>query len=545
MRTQQGPGSAESTSAGALSRRDVMKLSAAGLGVVAVTGRAPGVFAARQDEEGVRGGTLRVGALGEPPTLDEHQTTANLVADVTYPMYETLFAYNANYEPVPHLVDEYTASDDGLIHTMKLREGVPFHNGDIMTAADVHASITRWSQISGLGKNLFEHVDELVEVDDLTVEFRLSSPFGPLLTALANNTQGCTIHPKAIMETGIDPLASDDQFIGTGPYMLSERQADAYIRMTRFEDYAGRDEPTDGYAGAKHAYPDMIEFIPVPDEAARVAGLQAGDYETAMEISNDQYEVLSTSPGIVSEINPPAYEDVFFLNWRSPIMGNLAIREAFRAALDHEAIMTAARGGGDFVRLDPGWMMAETPWHSTAGAELYNVNDPELAAQKLEEGGYDGTPIRFLSTQEYPYFYSASVIAQQQLEAAGFVIDLQVIDWATVIERRGKEDDWDVFVTFHGQVTDPSQLTLVGQMGTYPGWWDSEESQALADQLLGEINFDARYAVWEQIQEKIYTEIPAVKIGDASLASYYSERLGGWTPIIQRGIPYWNLWLND
>jgi peptide/nickel transport system substrate-binding protein len=460
-------------------------------------------------------------------------------------MYETLFAYNANYEPVPFLVEEYTASDDALTHTLKLREGVLFHNGDPMTAADVHASIMRWSQISGLGKNLFEHVSELVEVDDLTVEFRLTDPFGPLLTALANNTQGCTIHPKAIMETGTEPLASDDQFIGTGPYMLSERQADAYLRLARFEDYATHPDPTDGYAGARHAYADMIEFIPVPDEAARVAGLQAGDYEIAMEISNDQYEILSTTPGIVAEINPPAYEDCFFLNWRSPLMGNLALREAFRAALDHEAIMTAARGGGDFVRLDPGWMMQETPWHSTAGEELYNVNDPDLAKQKLEEAGYDGTPIRFLSTQEYPYFYSASVIAQQQLEAVGFVIDLQVIDWATVIERRGKEDEWDVFVTFHGQVTDPSQLTLVGQMATYPGWWDSEESLALADQLLGETDFDARYAVWEQIQEKIYTEIPAVKLGDASLASYYSERIGGWTPLIQRGVPYWNLWLND
>ena len=531
-----------------LTRRDVMQRSAAiGLGLAAtgMIGSAPAAFARQDAAEGTAGGTLRVGSLGEPPTLDEHQTTANLVADVVYPMYETLFAYNSAYEPVPFLVEEYTASDDGLTHTMVLRENVPFHNGEIMTAADVHASITRWSQISGLGENLFEHVDELVEVDERTIEFRLNSTFGPLLVALANNTQGCTIHPKAIMETGTEPLTSDDQFIGTGPYMLSERQADAYIRLTRFEDYATHPDPTDGYAGAKHAWADMIEFIPVPDEAARTAGLQSGDYEVAMEISNDQYETLSNSPGIVAEINPPAYEDVFFLNWRSPIMGNLAIREAFRAALDHEAIMTAARGGGDFTRLDPGWMMAETPWHSTAGEELYNVNDPELAKQKLEEGGYDGTPIRFLSTQEYPFFYAASVIAQQQLEAVGFVIDLQVIDWATVIERRGKEDDWDVFVTFHGQVTDPSQLTLVGQMGTYPGWWDSEESLALADQLLGESDFDARFAVWEQIQEKIYTEIPAVKIGDASLASYYSERIGGWTPIIQRGVPYWNLWLND
>ena len=539
-----------SSKRGTMTRRDVVQRSAAGgLGLAAagMLGRVPGATAAtRQDAaEGTRGGTLRVGTLGEPPTLDEHQTTANLVADVTYPMYETLFAYNANYEPVPFLVEEYTASDDALTHTMKLREGVLFHNGETMTAADVHASVMRWSEISGLGGNLFERVNEFVEVDEMTVEFRLSEPFGPLLTALANNTQGCTIHPRAIMETGIEPLSTDDQFIGTGPYMLSERQADAYIRLARFEDYATHPDPTDGYAGAKHAWADMIEFIPVPDEASRVAGLQAGDYEVTQEISNDQYEVLSTSPGIIAEINPPAYEDVFFLNWRSPLMSNLALREAFRAALNHEEIMTAARGGGDFVRLDPGWMMQETPWHTTAGEELYNVNDPDLARQKLEEAGYDGTPVRFMSTQEYPFFYSASVIAQQQLEAVGFVIDLQVIDWATVIERRSQEDEWDVFVTYHGQVTDPSQLTLVGQMSVYPGWWDSEESLGLADQLLGESDFDARYAVWEQIQEKIYTEIPAVKIGDASLASYYSERIGGWTPLIQRGVQYWNLWLND
>lgn len=511
-----------------------------------VLGTAPSTIASRADSaDGVVGGTLRIGSVGEPSTLDEHQTTANLVAEITYPMYETLFAYNANYEPIPFLVDEYTVTDDGLTHTLKLRDGVVFHNGEPMTAADVHASVSRWSQISGVGKNLFSRVDEFVEVDEMTVEFRLTSPFGPFLTALANNTQACTIHPAGIMELGIEPLTLDEQFVGTGPYMLAGRQADAYIRLDRFPEYAAHPDPTDGYAGAKHAWVDRIEFIPVPDEAARVAGLQAGDYEIAMEVSNDQYELLSNSPGIVAELNQPAFEDVFFLNWRSPIMGNLAIRQAFQAALDHEAIMTAARGGGDFTRLDPGWMMQETPWHSTAGEEHYNVNNPDLARQKLEEGGYDGTPIRFMTTQEYPYFFSASAIAQQQLEAVGFAVDLQVLDWATVLERRGQEDQWDVFVTFHGQSTDPSQLTLVGQMGTYPGWWDSEESLELADQLMGESDLDARYAIWEQIQEKIYTEIPAVKIGDAALASYYSEKIGGWVQQIERSVPYWNLWIKN
>ncbi len=533
---------------GKITRRNVVQGSAAlgaGLATAGVLGRTPGAFAARQDEEGVRGGTLRVGTLGEPATLDEH-TTTTFTAELMYPVYETLFTYDAEYNVVPELVDTHTVSDDGLTHTMTLRQGITFHNGEPMTAADVHASVTRWASISGVGKNLFDAVDEFVEVDDHTVEFRLNRPYGTILVALSHNTQACTIHPKSIMDAaGETPFTDDSMVVGTGPYKFLERQADAYIRLERFEDFVSREEPTNGYAGAKHAWVDMIEYIPVPDVAARVAGLQAEDYHYAMQIPNDQYELLANTPGIVAEIKDFTIFECFFLNWRTPLMSNLALREAFRAALNHEEILIAAHGGGDFTRLDPGWMMQQTAFYTTSGEEFYNVNDPELAKQKLEEAGYDGTPLRFMTSQEYPSFYAASVIAQQQLEAVGFVIDLQVIDWATLLERRGQEDEWDVFCTSHGFVPDPSQITLVGQMGTYPGWYDSEPSLALAEELLAETEFDARYALWEELQHNIYTEIPSVKVGDAAEAAYYSEQVGGWPATVERGVPYWNLWLKN
>jgi peptide/nickel transport system substrate-binding protein len=534
---------------GRMTRRSVMQGSAAlgaGLATAGMPGRAPGAFAAmRQDEEGVRGGTLMVGTIGEPATLDEH-TTTTFTAELMYPVYETLFTYDADYNSVPELVDTHTVSEDGLTHTMTLRQGITFHNGEPMTAADVHASVTRWAGISGVGQNLFENVDEFVEVDEHTVEFRLSQPYGTILTALSHNTQACTIHPKSIMDAaGETPFTDDSMVVGTGPYRFVERQADAYIRLERFDDFVSREEPTNGYAGAKHAWVDEIEYIPVPDVAARVAGLQAGDYHYAMQIPNDQYELLANTPGVVAEIKDFTIFECFFLNWRSPLMGNLAMREAFRAALNHEEILIAAHGTGDFTRLDPGWMMQQTAFYTTSGEELYNVNDPELAAQKLEEAEYDGTPLRFMTSQEYPSFYAASVIAQQQLEAAGFTIDLQVIDWATLLERRGQEGEWDVFCTSHGFVPDPSQITLVGQMGTYPGWYDSEASMALAEELLAETDFEARYALWEELQHNIYTEIPSVKVGDAAEAAYYSEQVGGWPAAVERGVPYWNLWLKD
>src|SRR5690606_15782081 len=238
---------------GKITRRNVMQGSAAlgaGLATAGMLGRTPGAFAARQDEEGVRGGTLRVGTLGEPATLDEH-TTTTFTAELMYPVYETLFTYDAEYNAVPELVDTHTVSEDGLTHTMTIRQGITFHNGEPLTAADVHASVSRWAEISGVGQNLFEAVDEFVEVDEMTVEFRLNRPYGTILIALAHNTQACTIHPKSIMEAaGTTPFTDDSMVVGTGPYRFVDRQADAYIRLERFDGYVSREEPTNGYAGA-------------------------------------------------------------------------------------------------------------------------------------------------------------------------------------------------------------------------------------------------------------------------------------------------------
>ena len=104
----------------------------------------------------------------------------------------------------------------------------------------------------------------------------------------------------------------------------------------------------------------------------------------------------------------------------------------------------------------------------------------------------------------------------QQLEAVGMTVDLQSPDWATVVERRAKPEEWDMFVTGHGFVPDPSQISYVGQMNIYPGWWNSEESLGLAEELLALTDFDARYPIWEEVQANAYTEIPAIKIGDGA-----------------------------
>ncbi|MCC6792892.1 MAG: ABC transporter substrate-binding protein [Thermomicrobiales bacterium] len=544
---------------GRLSRRSVLRRAAAlGLTVpalAALVGQAgPGrasaaVLNALQDDPGagVTGGTLNVAIIGDPPHLDEHQSTAEVIAIVSYCMFEGLFTYDANYQPVPELVETHTISEDGLTHTMVLRKGVMFHNGEEMKAADAIASVERWGRISGVGKNLFAKVESLTQVDDYTLEFKLTQPYGSILIGFAHNTQACTIHPKSVLDAaGDEPITDPTMYIGTGPYKLAEWQRDAAIRFERYDGYqsAAGDAPI-GYGGKKYAYADKIEFIPVPDEAARVAGLQAGDYHIALDVGNDQYEVLNGAPGVIAEILTPTNWDVFFLNWKSPMMGNLAMRQAVQAALDHTPMLQSGRGGDDFIRLDPGLMMQQTPWHTTAGVEHYNVNNPDLAKEKLQEAGYAGEPLRFMTTQEYSYMYGEAIVAKQQLEAVGIVVDFQVTDWATVLENRAKPEAWDMFGTGHGFVPDPTQISYVGQMNIYPGWWSSESSLELAAQLAAESDFDTRKGIFEQIQLAHYTEIPAIKIGDSSNVSFRSDKLGGWDGQFERGVKFWNLWINS
>lgn len=535
-----------------LRRAAALGLSAPALAMLAGRG-GPGqasaaVLNALQDDPsaGTPGGTLRVATIGEPPHLDEHQSTAEIIAIIGFCAYEGLFTYDANYQPIPELVETHTVSDDELTHTMTLRKGVKFHNGQELTAADAIASVERWGRISGVGKRLMEKTTKLAQVDDHTLEFRLSEPYGTILIGLAHNTQACVIYPKSILDVaGDDPMTDPAQYIGTGPYKLVDWQRDAAMRFERFDDYqsAPGDTPN-GYGGKKYAYADAIEFIPVPDEAARVAGLQAGDYQLGLDIGNDQYAVLKDFPGIVAEILTPTNWDVFFLNWKSPMMEKLAMRQAVQAAFDHKPMLQSGRGGDEFIRLDPGLMMKQTPWYTTAGEEYYDVNDPELAKAKLQEAGYNGEPLRFLTTQEYSYMYGEAIVAKQQLEAVGITVDLQVTDWATVLENRAKPEAWEMFGTGHGFVPDPSQISYVGQMNQYPGWWSSESSLKLAADLLAESDFDTRKATFEKIQLAAYTEIPAIKIGDSSNVSFRSDTIGGWDGQFERGIKFWNLWVN-
>ena len=484
------------------------------------------------------GGILKVAMIGEPPGLDLHTTTAVITQQIMWHVFETLYTYDRHYNPIPLLVDRHAVTDNGRTYTFELRRGVKFHNGREMMAADVVASLQRWGRLATPGKAIWKTVEGIEAKGPHTVVLYLKEPSAVLLMGLARPNNGAAIYPKEIVAAATDTSIKD--YIGTGPYRFVEHRPDRHIKLARFKDYAARSEPPNFYGGRRTAYLDEILFIPVPDVAVRVAGVQSGEYHFGQQIKQDQYERLKQVPGLEMGIIKPAAWSTAVLNHKQGIMTDKRIRQAMQATLDMEPIMAAAFGDKAFYRVDPGLMHVEQPqWHSKAGAEYYNQKNPDKARKLLKDAGYAGTPVRWITTKEYDYMYKHALVAKQQLEAVGFKIDLQVVDWATLVQRRNKPELFDVFstaITFN-----PEAGLNTGVQCNWPGWWCLEDKEKWLDSVQRETDPRKRKAMWDKVQQLFYEDVGRIKFGDWFGFQVHTKNLRGVHHTNEEA--FFNVWL--
>lgn len=466
-----------------------------------------------------RGGRLRVALTGDPPNLDIIQTSDSVVVLVGSHIYETLFTWDAEYRPVPLLAEALEVSDDGLVNTITLRPGVSFHNGETLSAGDVTASIERWGAVSSLGGDLMNVLDEIIEVDPLTIELHMSQPFGTLAMTLCRQLRGCAMYPASVLAKSTESDLAE--VIGTGPYRFVEWNPDQYILLERFDDYAQPVGNPDGYAGQKLQHLDEIEFVPVPAEASRVAGLLAGDYHYVETLSPDHLPAMETAGNVTTETLPADAWINIVLNMRSPVLEDQRIRRAVQVCLDHEAIMQASVGEG-FYELTPELVPGAPFWYTEAGIEYFNVNDPEQARELLDEAGYDGTPIRILVTQAVQQEYNATLTMAQQMEEVGFNVDLQVMDGASLSDLRNQEDAWEIYTAWASFRPDPSMRNL---SCSATGWWCEEEKDQMLADMLTESDIEVRFELWEQVQQRFYEDVPRLKIGNTMRVNFHASNL--------------------
>jgi len=496
------------------------------------------VVPALAQEQPRTGGVLKVAMIGEPPTLDLHTTTAVITQQIMWHVFETLYTYDKQYNPIPMLAEGHTVSDNGRTYTFRLRRGVKFHSGRDLTAEDVVLSLKRWGKLATPGKAIWKNVEGIEAKDPATVVIYLKEPSAVLLMGLARPNNGAVIYPKEVMAAAGDAAIKDN--IGTGPYRFLEHKPDRHIRLTRFKEYSARSEAPNFFGGKRIAYLDEIRFIPVPDVAVRLAGAQSGEYHFAQQIKTDQYERIKNAPGLVMSVVKPTGWSTAVLNHKQGIMTDKRIRQAVQAALDMEPIMAAGFGDKAFYRVDPGLMHLEQPqWHSKAGGEYYNQKNPEKAKKLLKEAGYAGQPVRWITTQEYEYMYKHALVAKQQLEGVGLKIDLQVVDWATLVQRRNKPEAFDIFstaITFN-----PEPALNTGVQCNWPGWWCLDDKEQWLDSVSRETDPRKRKAMWDKVQTLFYEDVGRIKLGDWFGLQVYRKDVRGYTTSNEQG--FFNVWL--
>ncbi len=488
-----------------------------------------------------KGGVLRVGNLGEPPALDAHWTTASITETLTNHLYEGLYSLDSGNQPIPMLAEDHAVSRDGLTYTFKLRQGVKFHNGKEMTSDDVVASLARWGRQSIYGKALFAQVAAVRAVDKYTVDMKLKEKSAIVLISLAVPNNFGAIYPKEIADK-FPPETKATEWIGTGPYRIAEWKPDQYIRMVRFEDYKSRTEKPNGYGGGKTAWLDEIRWIPVPEVATRVAQVETGELEFADDLNLDAYDRLKKNANVRPIVSRPYYWLVAVFNKKEGLMTNQKLRQAWQAALDIEPIMKAVAGGHtEFYRMDSSLAFAEIgAWHTKLSGLPWNEHNREKARRLLQESGYKKEPIRFMTTQEYKWMYDFALLTKQQLEDIGFNIDLQVVDWATLVKRRNNPKEYDVFTTGIGAAYDPTHHVYL--TASWPGWTTDEDILRLQAELARETDLKKRFALWEQQTRQFYEKVPVIRYGDLFGLRAARSSVKGFNEKTER-IRFYNVWL--
>jgi peptide/nickel transport system substrate-binding protein len=480
------------------------------------------------------------------------QTTAYIVRDFGYMVYDTLLAEDANFKIQPQMA-EWKISDDKLTYTFTLRDGLKWHDGTPVTAEDCVASLKRWGKVDGMGQKLMDFTASIEATDPKTITLKLKEPYGLVLESIGKPSSIVPfMMPKRLAESPPDkPLP---ELIGSGPFkfVTSEFQPGVKAVFEKNKDYVPRKEPPSWTSGGKVVKVDRVEWITMPDAQTAVNALQSGDIDFMEVPSFDILPVLEANPEIkVDTLNKLGNQTVGRMNFLLPPFDNVKVRRAAFLALNQKDILDALIGNPKYYEVCGAVFVCGTPLATDVGSETLVKGDGMAEAKKLlAESGYDGTPIVIMAPGDVVTLKAQPIVAAQLLREAGFKVDVQATDWGTVISRRAlekpvKEGGWNMFFTnwVAADVINPVANVCIGGKGTKGGWFGWSEDakvETLRDDFVRASSPEEQKKIAAAIQKENYDQVIYIPLGQFTQPSAWRKSLSGVldgpaTPI------FWNI----
>lgn len=461
---------------------------------------------------------------------------------------EGLVGYGADGRVQPVLAERVEVAPDGKTYTFILRKGVKFHNGADMTSADVLWSwqrymnpATQWRCLTEFDGRNGVKVEEATAPDPYTFVMKLDAPHPLFLDSLARVDCGmaAVIHRDSVGADGAwkTPIA-------TGPFKLDRWVRGQYLTLTKFDQYQSPPGAArDGVAGKKEALIAEVKVSVVPDSSTIKAGLASGALDISKVLNADVAELKKNKHIVVTEDRTGGRDAILFQT-TDPLLKSLAMRQALAAAIDTRklvALVTDGRNQANSSTIKPGSF-----YYDDVQARGYRY-DPAQAKKLLKEAGYAGQRLKITTNnRDNMLSLNIAIVMQQMLKEAGVESDIEIVEWATHMDRflKGK---YQIMVHAYSSRIDPSLSFehFTGPKASQPRKvWDDPQAQALLDQSMATSDTARRKALFDQLHQLMLEQAPLLIVDNILEPWAASDKVKGFEP--WEGVPrLWGVSLAD
>ncbi len=459
-------------------------------------------------------------------SLDPVWTTATVTRNFALMVYETLYGRDETFSPRPQMVQGHVIDADGLRWTMKLRDGLMWHDGTPVLARDCTASLARWMKRDPMAAVIEARVDAIETPDDKTLVWRLKKPF-PLLAHFLSKVQPTPIMMPERIVTTADPFKQITDIVGSGPFrfLKDEYVSGSFAAYARNDRYVPRQEPANYLAGGRKVHLDRVEWKIIPDPATAANALSSGEVDWVELPQPDLIPMLKRNAGVMTGLLD--LFGVMAVLRPNHIVGptaNPALRRAMLAAIDQKECMIAAMGEDPSTwRAPVGFCVPGSPSASDAGMEAVRVRQSNAALRRMvDASGYKGERIVVMHPTDQVVYNAFITVAVDALRKIGLNLDVQAVDWGTIVQRRNSKAEldkggWSLFPAGAPapEYSDPLLATLLRANGpkAWIGWPDDPRIETAYATWIDATSDTQRRTLEADLQRSAFETVPYIPCG--------------------------------
>lgn len=486
-----------------LSRRGFLGLAAAAGATLALSGCGKSAASA-----GSTGGSLRVGVVsaGSVSSIDPDTGALASADKARYAsLYDTLLKYDENFRVQPHLADEIVPEADGMAWTLRLRQGVEFHNGKTMTAKDVVFSLRRHGSPSSVHASLLQSVDldNLQVIDDRTVRIPMHSPNATLRETLC-------IYPGYVLPEGYDPSNP----IGTGPFRFVSFDPGRGTRLSRFENYA-----------FGPALVDDLRLVDFTDAAAMTNALLSEQVHAITDLPVNQVKRLQNNSAVRPLVAPSSQWRPFVMNMSVEPFRDVRVRQAMRLLANRQQLVDIALDGQGVVAndvfgvFDPAYIGNELP---------QRTQDIDQAKWLLAQAGYPDLSLELTTSDIAPGVIEASTLYAAQAAEGGVNIAIRRVPASDFFGPRWLSYSFTVDAWQTPGYMFPASSSLGPSASFNETHFEDAEWTALYEKALREFDDVKRADILGQLQRIDYERGGYLIWSFSNFTGAVSNRTTGW-----------------